>query len=131
MNNATIILMESVKLMEAGVIKGSGIKGTTPDGKQIELPEQIHTYQAWKSLGYQVKKGAKAVAQFPIWKHTSKQLDEVDEEGNPKEKSNMFMKVSAFFTKDQVEKLDAKQEVNRKRAVVEEMVAGLARVEVK
>lgn len=105
MTNAMIVLLESVKLMEEGIIKGSGIKGTTPDGKEIELPEQIHTYQTWKSLGYQVKKGQKAVAQFPIWKHTSKQLDETDDEGNPKVKTNMFMKTASFFTIDQVEKI--------------------------
>lgn len=106
MTNAMIILMESVKLMEEGIIKGSGVKGTKPDGKEIELPEPIHTYATWKSLGYQVQKGQKAVAQFPIWKHTSKQLDEVDEEGNNKVKTNMFMRKASFFTKEQVQKIE-------------------------
>lgn len=105
MTNAMIVLLESVKLMEDGIIKGSGIKGLTSDGKEIELPEAIHTYATWKSLGYQVKKGSKAVAQFPIWKYTSKQLDEVDEDGNNKIKTNMFMKTASFFTKEQVEKI--------------------------
>lgn len=111
MTNSMIILLESVKLMEAGIIKGTGQKMTVEnaDGtkKEIDIPESIHTYQTWKSLGYQVKKGSKAVAQFPIWKYTSKQLDEVDEEGNPKTKENMFMKLSSFFTRAQVEEVKA------------------------
>ena len=69
MTNKMIILLESVKLMEEGKIKGSGVKCLTPEGKEVELPEPIHTYQTWKALGYQVKKGSKAVTQFPVWKH--------------------------------------------------------------
>lgn len=108
MTNAMIILLESVKLMEAGIIKGSGIKGLTPEGKEIELPEQIHTYQAWKSLGYQVKKGSKAVAQFPVWKYITGKMkeaevrDDVDVEKN-ENKGYCHMRVASFFTKEQVE----------------------------
>lgn len=111
MTNAMIILLESVKLMEAGIIKGSGIKGTTPDGIEIELPEPIHTYQAWKSLGFQVKKGSKAVAQFPVWKYiggqhnTEKEVrDDVDVDQN-ENKGYCHMKVASFFTRDQVEEV--------------------------
>lgn len=112
MTNAMIILLESVKLMEAGVIKGSGIKGTTPEGKEIELPEKIHTYQAWKQLGYQVKKGSKAVAQFPVWKYITGKLkeaevrDDVDVEKN-ENKGYCHMKVASFFTREQVEEIKA------------------------
>ena len=109
MTNAMIILNESVKLMENGVIKGTGefVTMTNADGssKQIEMPEPIHTFQAWKHLGYKVKKGAKAVAKFPIWKHTAKTVvDEATQE--EKEKSSMFMKTAAFFTLEQVEKIE-------------------------
>lgn len=107
MTNKMIILLERIKLMEQGILKGTGVKITVDneDGtkKELDVPEEIHTYQTWKAMGYQVKKGSKAVAQFPIWKHTSKQLDELDDEGNPKEKTNMFMKVSSWFTREQVE----------------------------
>lgn len=111
MTNAMIILLESVKLMEEGKIKGSGIKGKTPEGKEIELPEAIHTYQAWKSLGYQVKKGSKAVAQFPVWKYIGgmknkeKEVrDDVDVEEN-ENKGYCRMKMASFFTADQVERI--------------------------
>ena len=113
MTNAMIILLESVKLMEEGIIKGTGVKAkvTQADGsiKELDMPEEIHTYNAWKSKGFQVKKGEKAVAKFPIWKYTAKVSKEVAEavdetdtdhiEGTGK----MFMKISAFFTRSQVE----------------------------
>lgn len=106
MTNAMIILNESVRLMEEGVLQGTGeiIKVENTDGAEIELemPEAIHTYQGWKARGYVVKKGEKAIAKFPIWKHTSKKV-EVD--GEEELKENMFVKVSAFFKFSQVEKL--------------------------
>ena len=112
MTNAMIILLESVKLMEQGIIKGSGIKGLTPEGKEIELPEAIHTYQTWKQLGFQVKKGEKAVAQFPVWKYIGgikkqqeKEVgDDIDVEAN-ENKGYCRMKVASFFTKEQVEEV--------------------------
>lgn len=104
MTNSMIILLESVKLMESGQIGGSGVKGLTPGGKEIELPEPIHTYQYWKSIGYQVKKGSKAIAQFPIWKYTSKKTENMtEEEAQEAGNSYCFMKLSSFFKRDQVE----------------------------
>ena len=97
--------MESVKLMEEGVISGSGIKGKTPDGKIVELPEVIHTYAVWKSLGYQVKKGSKAVAQFPIWKYMSKKKKEAEPTEEQVEKGYCRMVKASFFTREQVEKI--------------------------
>lgn len=109
MTNAMIIMIESVKLMEEGVIKGSGIKGKTFDGKEIELPEALHTYAVWKSLGYQVKKGSKAVAQFPIWKYVrGKQQAEArdDVDGEEVENKGYCRMVNAsFFTREQVEEI--------------------------
>lgn len=113
MTNAMIVMIESIKLMEEGVLKGSGIKGLTPDGKEVELPEQIHTYAAWKSLGYQVKKGSKAVAKFPVWKYITGKMkeaevnDDVDVEKN-ENKGYCHMKVASFFTREQVEKMENK-----------------------
>lgn len=107
MTNAMIILNESVKLMEDGVLKGTGefVTVENEDGttKKLELPEEIHTFSAWKELGYSVKKGEKAIAKFPIWKHTSRKVE--NEKGEEEEKSNMFMKVAAFFKYSQVEKI--------------------------
>ena len=107
MTNARIIFNESMKLMEQGLIKGTGEFATIEyeDGTtaEVELPEAIHTFAAWKSLGYSVKKGEHAVAKFPIWKHTSKMVE--NEDGEEEEHTDMFMKTAAFFTVSQVEKI--------------------------
>ena len=114
MTNAMIILLESVKLMEEGVLKPTGEKIVVEmaDGKkELDVPEPIHTYQAWKSLGYQVKKGIKAVAQFPVWKYITSKMkeaevrDDVDVEQN-ESKGYCRMKLASFFTKEQVEKIE-------------------------
>ena len=120
MTNATIILNESLRLMEEGKLNGSGqyAEVETADGKMtVELPEEIHTYNGWKARGYQVKKGEKSSIKFTIWKHTTKmlktdtgnaELDKanamVNEQGG---QTNMFMKMSAFFTPAQVEPIKA------------------------
>ncbi len=109
MTNAQIIFNESIKLMESGIIRGTGkfMESiiTDEDGNEkketFELPEEIHTFAAWKELGRSVKKGQKAKAAFTIWKHTSRTVK--DEDGNEEEKANMFMKKAFFFTIDQTE----------------------------
>ena len=113
MTNATIILNESVQLMNDGILAGTGkfvtIENADGTKTQVEMPEQIHTFQMWKTLGYKVKKGEKAIAKFPIWKYTSKEKAEEEKTGNPIEDApitNMFMKVSAFFKASQVEKIE-------------------------
>ena len=113
MTNANIILNESVRLMKEGVLEGSGeiLTFKYDDGhtEEVEVPEPIHTYQAWKALGYQVRKGEKAIAKFMIWKYTEKKAKEDNVEIGVKEgdtiKSNMFMKMSAFFKMSQVERI--------------------------
>ena len=110
---------EPINLMEQGKLNGTGnmitIITVNSDGqeekKQIEEPEPIHTYAAWKQLGFQVKKGSKAVTQINIWKHVSRKeeievkytdgttgTEEVDN-------SKMFMKLSSFFSLSQVERI--------------------------
>lgn len=107
MTNAMIILLERVELMKQGKIGSTGRIAIVMDAdgneKQIEEPEEIHTYQKWKSMGYQVQKGEKAVASFPIWKHVQKKPE--NEGDAPIER--MFLKTSAFFTMSQVEKITA------------------------
>lgn len=119
MTNAQIILNESINLMEQGKLNGTGnmitIITVNSDGqeekKQIEEPEPIHTYAAWKQLGFQVKKGSKAITQINIWKHVSRKeevevkytdgttgTEEIDD-------SKMFMKLSSFFSISQVERI--------------------------
>ena len=110
MTNNMIILLESVKLMEQGKIKGSGQVVFSQDGKELEIPEEIHTYQAWKRLGFQVKKGSKAVAQFGIWKYIN-QKPKADELANDVDgelealEGRCYMKLASFFTKEQVEEV--------------------------
>ena len=117
MTNAMIIFTESVRLMEEGILKGTGefVKMVRADGEEIEveMPEEIHTFNGWKARGFKVKKGEHSKIKFPIWKHTVKMLDTdtgnaendkmnavINEQGG---QSNMFVKMSAFFTRDQVE----------------------------
>lgn len=105
MTNAQIIFNESVSLMKEGKIGTTGreLQIETASGEIITImePEPIHTYAAWKSLGYQVNKGAKAVASFTIWKHTSRKNEETEED-----ESRMFMKKASFFTRAQVTKIE-------------------------
>lgn len=121
MTNAQIILHESLRLMEEGILKGSGCFGeieTDTGTITIELPEDIHTFQGWKERGYQVKKGEKSSIKFSIWKHTTKMLNtntgnaeldkmntQINEQGG---QTNMFMKLSSWFTAAQVEPIKAK-----------------------
>ena len=116
MTNAQIILGEQVRLAEEGILKYTGRVAVFEDaeGNEIEVKEvqPIHTYQAWKKLGYQVKKGEKCVAKFAVWKYlTKKQKQEEDvpdnEDGEKTViKGRCYMKVSAFFTDEQVEKIE-------------------------
>lgn len=103
MTNAQIIFNESQKLAKAGVIKYTGkeFKATDDDGNEVIIKETepIHTYNAWKALGFQVQKGQKAVAQFPVWKYRA---GKHDDETDTDEPSKMFLKKSSFFTAAQV-----------------------------
>ena len=104
MTNNMIILNERVKLMEEGTLKGTGeFIEIEKDGKieRLEMPEEIHTFNGWKERGFIVRKGEKSKIKFPIWKYTTKTVEK--ENGDEEEKANMFLKLSAFFTAEQVE----------------------------
>lgn len=73
----------------------------------ISSEEEIHTFAKWKSLGYSVKKGEKAITKLTIWKHTSKVNAETQEE-----ETAMFMKTAAFFSTSQVEKIQPVKRVD-------------------
>lgn len=108
MNNATIILNNSFELMAQGILKGSGrfIEVETEEGvKSMELPEEIHTYARWKELGYQVRKGEHSNIKFHIWKHAGKKRSDNEESAEEIKGGRCFMKLSAFFTAAQVEKI--------------------------
>ena len=113
MTNVMIVMMEQERLVQEGTLKYTGriIKGINPAGEEVEFPEiePINTYARWKQLGYQVKKGEKSKIKFPIWKYTKgKKKDMTEEEAQAK--GYCFMKMSAFFTLDQVEKMEDGQE---------------------
>lgn len=110
MTNEMIIMTHSISLMEQGLLKGSGVFGKiiNEEGEEteIELPEEIHTFAAWKKLGYSVKKGEHSRIKFPIWKYSEKAKADEELTGNPIEDAptcRMFTKLSSFFTADQVE----------------------------
>lgn len=113
MTNREIIFAESLKAFEKGLLKETGrkITVTLPDGTQKEINEleEIHTFNGWKERGYSVKKGEKSKIKFPIWKFTAKKIETENKNGEieESEKTNMFLKLSAFFTSEQVEPIKA------------------------
>ena len=114
MTNEQIIFNNSLQLMDDGIIGTTGriitVENENGEKAEIQEPEPIHTYQAWKCMGYQVKRGQKAKASFQIWKHTIKKATEKNEEDEEK----MFMTKAFFFTFDQVEPIE--QGVNTNEA---------------
>lgn len=117
MTNAQIILQNSVFLMEQGILKATEEKILFADEegnvREVYKPEEIHTFQAWKKLGYQVQKGEHAVAKFPVWKFKAgkgkaagtddREVGENEE--LEKQKGRCFMKLAFFFTADQVKEV--------------------------
>lgn len=103
MKNEQIIMSERFSLMDAGIIGTTGrvIKFQDGEGKEVSMeePEEIHTYEAWKHLGYQVQKGEKAVAKFAIWKYVPERTKKNGEE----KRERMFLRNSSFFSRSQVE----------------------------
>jgi hypothetical protein len=114
MTNREIIFRQSILLMERGILSGSGTFGTYTDEngneKQIEFPETIHTFSAWKQAGFIVKKGEHACAAFPVWKYAERQTEASEDETeaeNAQPAGRMFMKKAFFFKRSQVEKITA------------------------
>ena len=102
MTNAQIIFQASQELAEAGIIGYTGREFEAIDGEgnkiMMKETEEIHTYAAWKELGYQVQKGQKAVAKITIWKCTVKPETIKDSNGTEitQNTKNMFMKNHIF-----------------------------------
>ena len=104
MTNAQIVMNNALELLDRGILKPSGrmFVQVMPDGSQMEIPEPevIHTYSGWKHRGFQVRKGQRAVARFPIWHHSGK----VDEETGI-ESGACYQKMASWFTAEQVERV--------------------------
>ena len=107
MTNASIIFENQMLLLKEGKIGTTGKFLTVminDEEKQIPEPEPIHTFQMWKSLGFKVKKGEKAIAKFTIWKYTNGKKNANDENEDGDGNGHCFMKNSCFFSLSQVEK---------------------------
>lgn len=109
MTNEMIVLGASIQLMKDGVIGTTGRKITVVEegGREVEYdePETIHTYAAWRKLGYQVRKGEKAVAAVAIWKYAEnrKKKGQPEDENAEEEPGRMFKKNAYFFSRSQVD----------------------------
>lgn len=111
MTNQQIVLLEAVRLMEAGVIAGSGEYVTVPtaDGgeKVLEMPEALHTFESWKSAGRIVRKGEHAVARFSIWKKCKDRTVTEPDGTEVIKPGRMILKEACFFTYKQTEPVRA------------------------
>ena len=87
MTNAEIIFRASVDLVREGLL--------TVDEDGIE---PIHTFEVWRSMGYTVMKGEKALCKLSIWKQGKRKPKDDETEG----KSFFFLKESHFFAAHQV-----------------------------
>lgn len=114
MTNAQIIFSNQIALMEAGKIGTTGrqLKASWVDkeGNEkteiINEPEPIHTFAEWKSRGYFVNKGEKAVARFTIWMFTDRPNKAAQQEAEKEGKEaaadpHYYMKEACFFTMSQ------------------------------
>lgn len=116
MTNASIIHEQSLALMAAGLLKGTGkflrVLTVDEDGNESEemqeIPEPIHTFAAWKELGYCVKKGEHSQIKFAIWKYVNSKKSEAMDDGVELAGDNghCIMKLAHFFTAAQVEKVE-------------------------
>lgn len=102
MTNEAIILGESVRLMNDGILKGTGrfldVVNEAGSTEKLEIPEEIHTFNAWKQRGFIVRKGEHAIASFPIWKYVTRK-NAPDEPLEAAEAANGFcrMKLIPFL----------------------------------
>ena len=108
MTNNQIIWEQRCALAKQGQIGYTGREVKVPlegGGEMVcREPEEIHTYATWKALGFQVKRGEKALAKIAIWKYATARRDAAEETDDQPE-GRMFMKLAFFFGEAQVEKI--------------------------
>lgn len=63
------------------------------------ITETVHTFAAWKALGFSVKKGEHAMLKLPIWRYKTRK----DADGEDKEVVDTFRVTAFFFGLHQVE----------------------------
>ena len=109
MTNAQIIFQNRVFLMEEGVLKGTDEIITIADEngeREIQMPEEIKTFDEWKKAGRMVQKGQHAVAKFQIWMpKKNKKKEDADEERQEEVVKGFYKKMAFFFTIDQTKEI--------------------------
>ena len=104
MTNQEIICREAVA---HGIITKAAAEAAILTGAEIPL----HTYSAWKSRGYQVRKGEKATIKTSLWKRSkgkkSKDIDDTDQttEESAEASGHFFLATAFLFTAAQVEEV--------------------------
>lgn len=107
MSNFEIITAEAIA---AGIYTKEEAEAIISQG--MTLP--VHTYNAWKAAGYQVRKGEKARITTKLWKHKREKTTlpmknaETGETENVEQESSSYYMAKAFlFTLDQVDPITA------------------------
>lgn len=97
MTNTKIILDAA---LASGIFTAEQVEEILSAGRRLPL----HTFGEWKRMGFSVKKGEKARLACSIWKKSTKKAEKKENE-EEKENDRFFLKLSYFFTADQVEPL--------------------------
>lgn len=120
MTNEQILMVETQKLAQAGILKYTGrtFKALNIAGEEVEIKEvePIHTLKIWNILGYRVRKGQHAKAKFPIWFWKNKKKVGEEEDSNAHEGGDCYMRTASWFTFDQVEKIEEKNNEGNAKA---------------
>lgn len=107
MTNEQIITAERIEAMKQGIIGGTGKTVYLLDGTEIDEPEEMHTFQGWKQLGYKVRKGEHAKVTTKLWKaKNSKTKYTSIKTGEEKEMdiTDFYLCKSFLFSQSQVER---------------------------
>ena len=71
----------------------------------MQADESLHTFQVWKSMGYSVRKGEKALISGTIWKYRERKNKQEDENGETTDGGGYcFLKTAYLFATHQVDK---------------------------
>jgi len=116
MKNSEIIMRNAIDLMNDGILAGVMEQYTDRNGNtvEVEMPEDIHTFDEWKKLGRIVRKGEHAIAKFPIWSPTKKTQKLLDDnngklDGEKKKEAKMYLRNAAWFKVSQTMTLEEAQ----------------------
>lgn len=107
-----IILNERLVAAEHGIIGTTGrmITLETNDGDKVTVaePEEMHTFQTWKELGFIVQKGQKAKITTRLWKYNSKKKKSEDskEEADGEKSRDYYMCKAFLFSASQVARIE-------------------------